>query len=345
MSLLETLPSEWKFLAKGNANAIFQYSGKHESFIGQLIRLRLKKEPHLYVSVQSLNDFIQKMCKPLFSGQLVETEIIEIPKEFRMQLPTFGFSLMESEIYGFLMPNVLNGNHESHKLLKYCTLHIGSAEEDTENLKKFPDSVTPLTSVILEFKPKWLYDPVSRYCRTCLLKQLKGQECHFCCIDLVRPETLERGARDLVSAVPFAIKTKLFENKFPLETLILEFAKRPNNILQKLKRYESVGAEDSILSLASQGDVLPKLSLVMTLRDVGVFLKMRRLTDEKPILLDKGDASTVQINLESFEVSSFIYDLDLKSSSRFSHWKNIEKKLQKYYNNANSAWPPCKLEK
>lgn len=332
MALSQTLPSDWKFFAKGNANALFAYSGDNTHFHGKLIRVRLQKDPELYVPVEKLNTYIQQKCEPLFPGQIVGTQMIELPDEFRNQLETVDFALMPSETKGFLMDNVCQGPHKIHRLLKYCKLHVGSSAKKSSNYGC-------MTSVLLELKPKWLYMPKDVYCRTCLLKQLKGLERHFCCIDLLQEEKSNSVVADLVSAVPLDVQKELAESGFPLFKLIVAFVKRKDNLLHKLMHHQSLDEKDSILGLSCEQDVLDKLSLAMTLRDVGMFLKMRKMDDGEKILED-GDAFVVERKGHTFEVTSYIYDLDLKPKARYTHWKAVEEKLQKFYKE-NSDWPPC----
>lgn len=360
MDLLETSPSDWHFFAKGNANALFAYNGANPTFQNQLLRLRLEKPIDLYVSVKKLSDFIKGTCEPLFPGQIVGTQMVEMPQEFKEKLST-DCNLMEIEPHGFLMTNVRLGNYQSFKILKYCTIHVGQRStkggELNPDAKAFDNSnltnsrspsiegtSLPVTSVLLEFKPKWLYEPNERYCRTCLLKQLKGHNRHFCSIDLVRDETMERGVTDLISGIPNQVQERLERDRFPLKESLLAFVLRPNNLLRTLFKHEAVADEDSILSLKNAEDVLDRLSLAMTLRDVGMFIKIEEVKQVslKQILnLADGDVVFVISNGRKYELSAFIYDLDLKSSLRLSHWKAVEEQLQPFYN-AKTDWPTCK---
>lgn len=372
MELLQTLPSDWHFFAKGNANALFAYDGPNPDFQGRLLRLRLEKPLDLYVSVEKLNDFIQGTCEPLFPGQIVGTQMVEVSPDFRGSLLTKDCKLMIHETHGFLMENVRRGNHKTYKLLKYCTLHVGQssavagkdAKNESQKAERASSAIndfiygsetnssrassneevpSPVTSVLLEFKPKWLYEPKEMYCRTCLLKQLKGHPRHFCSLDLIREKTIDRGVGDLVSAVPPEVKKQLEVDHFPIRQLITAFARRRGNLLLKLKEYEAVREEDSILSLNSTDDVLDRLSLAMTLRDVGMFLKMEDVTEYNVRLRERvdGDAFLVHIDERVYEVTAYIYDLDLKSSARFQHWKAVEEQLQPFYN-AETDWPLCR---
>lgn len=345
MDLLLTSPSDWQYFAKGNANALFEYTGPNDTFKGQLLRLRLEKELDLYVSVEKLNNFIQKTCEPLFPGQLVGTQMINVPPEFRDQLTVTKCKLMNSETHGFLMMNIRKGNFENYKLLKYCSLHVetkGSETKEGKETRATEDEESKILSVLFELKPKWLYDPSTIYCRTCLLKQLKGLDRHFCCNDLTRAETIDRGVMDVISAIPIKLIEKIEQSRFPLSHLLTMFAQRPQNILHKLKKNEIVGEGDEILSLNSASDVLDRLSLVMTLRDVGLFLKFKVVDKEDYKQPIGGDAFLTEINGEIYETTSYIYDLDLKSSERFEHWKATEMELQGYYN-CESDWPPCSI--
>lgn len=334
LDLLETSPKDWHFFAKGNANALFQYQGDNTDFQRFLLRLRLEKNTQQYVSVAELDAFIKNTCEPLFPRQIVDTQMIEVPEQFRTQLATPGFTLMSTEPHGFLTFNVrAGGNFQSYKLLKYCALHVGSTRKGSE-------SGNEIESVLFEFKPKWLYEPKEKYCRTCLLKQSKGHKRHFCCLDLLREDRQEQGVHDLLSEVPKEVLDQLDREEIPLAQVILEFVREKGNVLQQLKLNEAVGEEDSILALNSEKDVLEKLSLVMTLRDVGLFLKVMRFDDNYS---RESDYYYYKHNDKTYEVSSCLYDLDLKSSARFTHWKAIEEELQSYYNSDTSDWPQCRM--
>lgn len=331
-----TSPEDWSFFAKGAANILFKYSGSNNYLKHKLLRLRLKKAENEYISTCQLYDFIELKCKPLFPQQIIDVHLVVLTTEFVSALDCEDHALMLSEQYGLLIPNILCGNFEKQTLSKYSSLYVGTSLIEAAN--------GIVDTVILEMKPKWLYDNSSNYCRTCLLNQAKGYRRHFCPLDFLYPETIEEGLQDLIGLISGKTR-KLIEvqNGIPFLSLLRVFVEKEGNVFQKLKTYQEVENEsDFIVNLKSQDDVLERLSLIMTLRDVGLFIKCEKFDESNDVHKSQiNSANIVVIEGEKFLLTSNIYDLDLKSKLKYKHWIAVEEKLKEIYNSNNPDWRFC----
>lgn len=216
--------------------------------------------------------------------------------------------------------------------------HVSSLKDFSTNNK--------IDLVIFEIKPKWLYDNTSsNYCRTCLLNILKGYSRHFCPLDLLYPETIDEGLEDIFSVIPKELLTTIEEiNRIPLKQLFKIFLSNPNSVFQRLKEYQRINNKnDLIKNLTSIDDVSQNLSLVMTLRDVGLFIKFEKYDKYNNIHNSQNNINNL-ITIENygkFLLTCNIYDLDLKSKLKYKHWLDIEEKLQSIYNSSNPNWRYC----
>lgn len=331
-----TAPSDWNFFARGAANILFKYSGNNNYLKNKLLRLRLKKEESEYISTCQLYDFIELKCKPLFPNQIIDVHLVVLTSKFVSALDSHDHELMLSEQYGLLIPNILCGYYEKQTLSKYCSLYVGTSQ--TEKNSCIVDTV------ILELKPKWLYENSSNYCRTCLLNQAKGYERHFCPLDFLYPETIDDGLRDLMSRIPAVTRCQIEdENEIPFSSLMRVFVTQHGNAFQKLKKYQEVESEsDFIVNVKSQDDVLERLSLIMTLRDVGLFIKCEKFDQSNDVHNSQiNSTNIVLIDGKKFLLTSNIYDLDLKSNLKYRHWIEVEEKLSDIYNSCNPEWRFC----
>lgn len=368
-----TTPSEWAYFAKGNANILFKYTGGNDYLRHKLLRVRLLKEDEQYISTCELYDFIELKCKPVFPQQIIDIQLVVLTKDFVSLLNNEGNKLMLKERYGLLLPNILDGTYSKQFLSKNCHLYVGKSTEQqadkglNQNVPRPTPKLTNLQhpdqhpnanvqsqkqtqhsidSVIFEIKPKWLYDNTSsNYCRTCLLNQLKGVPRHFCPLDLLYDESIDEGLNDLFLLIPEDLQRDISEvNRIPIQRLFKIFLKNQNNVFQKLKEYQLINNKnDLIKNLTSVHDVLQNLSLVMTLRDVGLFIKFEKYNKFNNIHNSHNNINNL-INVEGygkFLLTCNIYDLDLKSKLKYKHWLDIEQKLQSIYNSSNPNWRHC----
>ncbi|ODV80636.1 inositol-pentakisphosphate 2-kinase [Suhomyces tanzawaensis NRRL Y-17324] len=331
-----TAPSDWVYFAKGNANILFKYTGTNDYLRHKLLRLRLLKEDEQYISTCELYDFIELKCKHLFPQQIIDIQLVVLTTAFITQLDNKGHQLMLTERYGLLIPNILDGNYAKQALSRNCHLYYDS-----------PADSSHISSVIFEIKPKWLYDnKSSNYCRTCSLNQLRGLPRHFCPLDLLYKKTIDEGLNDIFRPIPQQVLDNLQDtNRIPLKALFRNFLNNPENVFQKLKQYQRINNKnDLIKNLTSIHDVLQNLSLVMTLRDVGLFIKFEKYDRWNNIHNSHNNVNNL-ITIEGygkFLVTCNIYDLDLKSKLKYKHWLDIEQKLQAIYNSSNKEWKYCK---
>ncbi|KAL7664424.1 Inositol-pentakisphosphate 2-kinase [[Candida] zeylanoides] len=326
-----TSPGEWVFFAKGNANILFEYVGAHDYLRRKLLRLRLFRHDEEYISTCELYDFIELKCKPLFPRQIIDIELVVLTTEFCSRLDARGSRLMVRERYGLLLPNALHGDYERQFLSKHCQLHTPRAPQ--------------IDVVIFEFKPKWLYDNTSsNYCRTCSHCQLTGRPRHFCPLDLLYPDTVDRGIDDVFSHIPAARLAEFEQNRIPLRRLLRTVLSQPDNVFQRLKQCQRINNKnDLIKNLGSPADVSHNLSLVMTLRDVGLFLKFEKYNRHDSFHNSHNNARNL-IDVDGygrFLSTCHIYDLDLKSPMKYRHWLRVEQQLQSVYTSENPQWHFC----
>ncbi|RCK59311.1 Inositol-pentakisphosphate 2-kinase [Candida viswanathii] len=327
-----TEPEDWEYFAKGAANILFKYIGTNDYLKHKLLRIRLLKEEQEYISTCELYDFIELKCKNLFPHQIIDIQLIVLTSDFINKLNNQGHDLMLRERYGLLLPNILDGNYEELSLSKKCQLYY---ERNQEN--------DGISSVIFEIKPKWLYDNYnSNYCRTCSLNQLKHVPRHFCPLDLLYPETIDQGLQDLFLKIPAEILAQI-EKLIPLKKLFKIYLNNEDNVFQQLRKYQKINNKNDLIeNLTSSDDVSQNLSLIMTLRDVGLFLKFEKFNKDNHIHTSHNNVNNVYIvDGQKFLLTCNIYDLDLKSKMKYKYWLKVENDLQLIYNSSNPDWRYC----
>ena len=330
-----TEPEDWEYFAKGAANILFKYIGSNDYLKHKLLRIRLLKEEKEYISTCELYDFIELKCKNLFPKQIIDIQLTVLTSDFINKLNNQGYALMISERYGLLLPNILDGNYKELSLSKKCQLYYASSTN-----KQDEDGIS---SVIFEIKPKWLYDNYnSNYCRTCSLNQLKNVPRHFCPLDLLYSETIDNVLIDLFKPIPIEILEKI-EKLIPLKKLFKIYLNNKENVFQQLRKYQKINNKNDLIeNLTSSEDVSSNLSLIMTLRDVGLFLKFEKFDEKNHLHTSHNNINNVYIvDGEKFLLSCNIYDLDLKSKMKYKYWLKIENDLQSIYNSSNPNWRYC----
>lgn len=325
MDIMNTSPYDWGFFAKGNANLLFQYLGLDPALKPKLLRLRLKKDQQTYLLTRDVKHFMDAILEEKFTEESIESKLVALPPLFLQNLDDKENELMLTETHGLLLVNILYGYDHHYRFSKHCTLHI----------KKTP---TAVQSIIFELKPKWLYDNQKNYCRTCLLLQMKGEERHFCPLDLLYPHAVPKGVSDMLSKCPKTIESLLLQSNFPVADILVKYFQSPFSILLRLK-HEQDKLDDgtNISEITSESQVLDNLTLRMTLRDVGVFLVITPSEENSDTRLKKIDVD----GYGCFGVGAYIYDLDPKSKSRHRHWASTEQKLNLIYHSTNSGWRYC----
>ncbi|KAI3406713.2 IPK1 [Candida oxycetoniae] len=368
-----TTPNEWRYFAKGSANILFKYCGNNDYLTHKLLRLRLVKKDEEYISTCELYDFIELKCKHLFDsthGQVViNIQLVVLTNEFVANLDSCGFQLQLNERYGLLLPNILDGEYVRFSLSKNCQLYINnngncSNNNSNNNNKNNNNNITAeidlyngcqslqqvslntkINSIIFEIKPKWLYDNTSsNYCRTCSHNQLRNVSRHFCPLDLLYPQTIDQGISDIFALIPQSILTLIEEkNQFPIRQLFHNYLATPNNIFIKLKECQKIcNKQDQIGSIRCADDVSQHLSLVMTLRDVGLFIKFEKFNPLNNTHNSHNNINNLYtLKDKKYLITCNIYDLDLKSKMKYKHWLKVEEELKAIYNSNNPSWPHC----
>lgn len=297
-----TNSNEWQYFAKGKANVLFKYVGTHPGFCRKLLRVRLAKHPRQYITTQETYDFVQTHCKWRFPDNILEMLLVTLTRDFVGGLALSCDGLMVSEPHGLLIPNMVDGEYHKQILSKHCSLYHNSS----------------FTSIVLELKPKWLYDNTRNYCRTCLLNQLKRLARHFCPLDLINHHTILVGIEDILSKLPKDLYHTI-QQHIPLRQLLTNYLEQTDNIFQKLKYHQTIyDSQDLVENVTCADDVSFTLLMAMCLRDVGVFL-----------------------TIDADHIKPTIYDMDLKSKNRFQHWVDIEQQLQPIYSTTNPEWRYC----
>ncbi|KAI5955107.1 IPK1 [Candida jiufengensis] len=250
--------------------------------------------------------------------------------------------------------NSHNSNDENGRITNYNPLILQQPSlSSTSNT---------INSIIFEIKPKWLYDNKSQnYCRTCSLNQLKNYKRHFCPLDLLYPETYNQAITDIFSEIPPEILSLIEEqNNFPIKTLFKIFLENESkNIFLKLKKYQKINNKNDLLeNISNSNDVSRNLSLVMTLRDVGIFIKFEKfnkfnnihnshnnidniITLEDNSIDKESTIDNEEIIKNKYLITCNIYDLDLKSKNKYKHWIKVENDLKDIYNSKNENWRYC----
>lgn len=332
-------PSEWQFYAKGNANAIYRYEGDEEQLRGKVLRLRLHKPSVNYASTEEIFAFARDKCEVHFPNNCIRSELVNLDVDFISRLGKDGFRLLTSEKFGILMDDILDGDYSTHELSKHCKLHVQH---------KCGLEAGRVASVILELKPKWLYDNCHNYCRNCSLGQQRNFDRHFCPLDLISKNTLIRGVDDLLSRVPSHIADFTSENcQFKLRSLLYNYLLEPENVFQKLKNLQRLEDDgDRICNIQRLEDISDALLFAMTMRDVGVFMKFEKLITEESDFVQlecmfRESDSTVLDDKEPYAVTISLYDFDLKLREKFEYWKKTDMTIREYYDSYNSKWPFC----
>ncbi|KAI5965788.1 IPK1 [Candida pseudojiufengensis] len=404
-----TSPKEWKYFAKGAANILFKYTGSNDYLRHKLLRLRLNKRDEEYISTCELYDFIELKCKKLFPNLIIDIQLIVLTFEFISELNKLNnlnneFELNLNERYGLLLPNILDGDYIKLSSSKHCQLYFNNSltsqeqfninnnnnssirlnnQENGKIINYTPDLLlnpsiqqNKINSIIFEIKPKWLYDNKSQnYCRTCSLNQLNNYKRHFCPLDLLYEETYDTVIEDIFSKIPPELLNLIEQtNDFPIKLLFKIFLQNESkNIFLKLKKYQKINNKNDLIeNLSNSNDVSKNLSLVMTLRDVGIFIKFEKFNKFNNIHNSHNNIDNT-INLKDFEdcvpttttnnsinnntanngieddeiikdkylITCNIYDLDLKSKNKYKYWIKIENDLKKIYNSENKNWKYC----
>lgn len=328
----KTAAQDWAFYAEGGANKLYAYHGSYQDLKGKLLRVRRHASSRSYIPTFNAYKFLKSANNKL-SLPLIDHELILVTPEFLKSLPNHE-DVMTDDPHALLMENCVQGLTNKAELSKYCSLYTNN-ENDR------------ISDVAIEIKPKWLYDVRTKYCRNCLMKQLKSYPRHFCCIDLLDNDRICKGVSDLVSAIPSTPGYNLaFSKSLPLKEILIQYLSIDTNIFQRLRKWQiKYNTHDPLNGIHLEGDVTENVLLLMALRDVGVFIRIQKI-DTRNQSRFSGDSDFRLIELEegTFLLSSRIIDFDLKSASKFNHWKDTEARLRPFYDSEYSDWPLCCID-
>lgn len=318
--------NEWQFFAEGNANVLFIYDGRIGNMKGKLLRIRKRSEAEDYISTLNLYKFMKEKCEALLPLLIVPHELVRLDPNFLRQLRHKHSDVELDEPFGLLVSNVACGPYEKQTLSKHSSLYVIKPNNDTGKI----------ASVILELKPKWLQYANSLYCRTCLVCQLRGYERHFCPLDLISPGRIDHAVVDILSRVDRRFQES---SQIPLSSLLRAYLMETNNVFRRLFEIQQIRHNADLLeNVRSKDDVLDHLLMLMTLRDVGVFLKFEEYNNRE---IKSANEFTFMVADTNYHVKAYIYDLDLKSKLKVDHWRNTEMRISKIKNRTNPLWRHC----
>lgn len=303
------VPRDWQFFASGGANILLQYRGREEFFSDKLMRLRRKKSHTRLIRNTEVFKFTKEFRDEL--GEcLLEYQIFDLDSELLSQLKSV-FDIVDDH-KALVMKNLINSCTLSIELSKHVKLHI-------EQL----DALRASKIVILELKPKWLTPSQSIYCRNCCLAQSRQEKRHFCPLDLVIESRISNGVSDLMAPIPELIKNKFEQSGVSMERILAKYLNTNNNIFQHLQHLQNKYNVPDLSTIETEDDVLDKILWGMSLRDVGVFLRLE-----------------VSTNFET-SVTPTVFDLDPKSPLRFTYWQEVQFQVKALQNDSALNWPPC----
>ncbi|CDK27116.1 unnamed protein product [Kuraishia capsulata CBS 1993] len=319
-----TNQSDWIFLAKGNANAVFSYRGEDPKLQGLVLRLRLQlADSQGYIPVQSIVEYVNSKIRPSFkNGEIVDMSLVELAPGFAEALSGISHvALQKDEKYGILLPNILPEYERATNIVE-MSKHI--------KFRFYQNDIT-----VLELKPKWLYQLPAGVstCRNCALERLRSETKRgntgkstgagggisrpICPLDLLSPKTLQRWTDKVCS--PLAEHMDVTQ----LKVQLLHVLQRQSSIkaIFELQNENNLDVHQNIRNLKGESSIGEDLSLSMTMKDVTVFITFGE------------DAADIKI-----------IDLDLKPAAKWSHWKTMEQKLvdSGFYDELMS--PPCNRE-
>ncbi|ODV96339.1 hypothetical protein PACTADRAFT_33511 [Pachysolen tannophilus NRRL Y-2460] len=317
---------EWVYFSSGNANILLKYVGNSDpNLTKKLLRLKRVGNKNCDERIKSdlLKDyFLHSKCIELSSKFLLDLnhKLIKTNPELAVPASTNGEILLISIFarnHGILMPNLLNEVNNTVHLGNHLKVHYGDSE------------------LVLEMKPKWLYNLKTRNCRNCCLSKYRGKQIINCPLDLLCENKIPNWSKRIVQKLRDSEHSINYINS--LELILTEFFMK-NKIIGYLfmlqNRYYDSSRESynrRILNLKSADEVPIELIESQTLRDVTLFLNIHSLSrNNYDIVKDTVDKpkTLISINNDSFfEVDCKLIDLDLKTSLKFEYWKETELKL------------------
>lgn len=302
------VPRDWQFFASGGANILLQYQGREEFFSDKLMRLRRKKSHTRLIRNTEVFKFTKEFRDEL--GEcLLEYQEFDLDSELFSQLKS-AYDIVDDH-KALIMKNLINSCTLSIELSKHVKLHIEQLDTSCNKI------------VILEMKPKWLTPSQSIYCRNCCLAQRRHEKRHFCPLDLVIESRISNGVSDLMAPIPELIKNKFEQCGVSMERILAKYLNNNNNIFRHLQHLQNKYDVPDLSTIEMEDGVLDEILRGMSLRDVGIFLRLE-----------------VSTNFET-SVTPTVFDLDPKSPLRFSYWQEVQFHVKELQNHSVLNWPPC----
>lgn len=306
-------PNDWCLYSNGNANALFKYRGSSSFFNAKLLRLRLAKPEAEFVSTIDTYEFSKKWCRFSFEDELIQMQVVELADGFLEKLRQPSCSIMTNERHGVLMNNILDCVSNSVRLSRNCVLHLADRTKSSQ-------------AVVLELKPKWLYENRRRYCRNCTRAKLRGQERLFCPIDLIAPGMAETVVADIFRNVTSESFDSAQVDLSLVKTTMIQYLKMKDNIFQRLMMNQNKHSDLDMLAEMTDENHLPEYFLFeMALRDVGLFLVI----------------NVKELNKFGSRVKAILFDVDLKPASKTHYWAKMAGTLISASDAVDSSWREC----
>ncbi|GME82453.1 unnamed protein product [Ambrosiozyma monospora] len=306
--------SEWTLLGKGQANAVYQYIGNtetnstssHPEYKNKVLRLRLSVTTD---KTQDIYNYIQLPQFDKLRKFIVPMELVYLGPNFNNTIQQRGpqdVQLNCNDTYGLLMPNLFQGESNAHKLKlnKQLSFHY------TDDLEY----------VLLEFKPKWLYDPPypdQHKCRNCALLGTKNERFVNCTLKLLKGDD---GIRDWCTCVQNEIDLRAKEANG-------EEQLRLNNLKVFDKLFKILIENQQVFKTLYELQNKPGVNFHETLKNLP---NLKENVNEEFILFSMTlkDVSII-IDLNSGDLK--LIDLDKKNKDKFAKWSSQEKKLNPFY--------------
>lgn len=273
-----------RVIGQGNANILIDYGDPvwlYRCCVRFSHSLKLNNE----YTLQNFN-YIKATVRPVLGELLCPMELVTLPlNELSPLIWTFIENLDDDEINVIKIVN-----------LKGKQLHMLVHSDHFTKVYSSSDK----SNLLLEFKPKWLHNPVE-YCRNCTHSNMKNRNIDYCYTILLREPfhlyEILKGSESL-------------PQRF-LEDVMVYFAEK-DNVLRVLFAAQMKLHTQSFDRVGSMADVTNDLLLAMSLRDITCFIEWRSN-------MEGGRRLRVKV-----------VDVDLKPKEKWMHWTGTHKQLESH---------------
>lgn len=270
-----------RVVGEGNANILIDL-GDANCLYRCCVRFKDSLKRNNEYSIENL-EYIETCVKVVLGDLVCPMELVELPLEsLETVVGQYVRNLDDTKVTVFRMPNLKPRYLEKTAYADRFTQIYTSAD---------------LSRVVLEIKPKWVYNP-SDYCRNCSHSKLKGRELQYCYSKLhqdpLHLTELLAGAGELPPE---------------FERDLASYLARSTNVLAVLYAAQRELKHEALSLIESAEDVTSSMSLAMTLRDVTCFIEW------------SSDADQLTVN---------VVDVDLKPKEKFLHWRETQLRLDNF---------------